>query len=384
MHKSLPRSVWALGIVSLLMDASSEWVHALLPFYVTVVLGAGAATLGVLEGLAEATAAIVKLFSGALSDYLGRRKPLVLLGYGLAALTKPFFPLAQTVGLVFTARLIDRLGKGIRGAPRDALIAAVTPPAQRGAAFGLRQSLDSVGAFIGPLLAVALMMLFANDVRAALWLAVVPALLAVVVLAIGVEEPAEVGPTLAKTVVWRAWRTLPRPFYGVAGIGTLFTLARFSEAFLILRASDCGLAMTYAPLVMVVMSAVYALVSYPAGRLADSYGSRGLLIGGLGVLVAADLLLAVADSPLMVFAGTALWGIHMGLTQGLFAKLVADTAPTALMGTAFGIFNLLTGLALLLASTLAGVLWETMGPMQTFLAGAGFAASAALCLLMRR
>ena len=384
MRTPLPAGVWALGLVSLCMDASSELVHALLPLYVTGVLGAGAASLGLLEGLAEATAAVVKVFSGALSDFLGRRKPLVVLGYALAALTKPCFPLAQTVTLVFAARVVDRIGKGIRGAPRDALLADITPPAQRGAAFGLRQSLDSVGAFIGPLLAIGLMAAFANDVSTVLWFATIPAALAVLVLVFGVREPTVARQPLAKLIHWASWRELSTAYFVVVGIGGLFTLARFSEAFLILRGNELGLPAVWAPLVLVVMSAVYALVSWPAGHWSDRTPPRVVLLLGLAVLVLADLVLAAADSPRMVFVGAALWGAHMGLTQGLLSKLVADTAPPSLLGTAFGIFNLASGVALLLASAIAGAIWEFVSPAACFLAGAGFAGAAALALLARR
>lgn len=376
----LPSGVWALGVVSLCMDASSELVHALLPLYVTGVLGASAAVLGLLEGLAEATASIVKVFSGALSDRVGRRKPLVLVGYALAALTKPVFPLAHSLELVFGARFLDRVGKGIRGAPRDALLAEITTPAQRGAAFGLRQSLDSVGAFIGPLLAVGLMLLLANDVRAVLWAAVVPAVLAVIVLTVGVREPAAAGTRLGRRLQWRDAQALGRAYWAVVVGGAVFTLARFSEAFLILHGAALGMSAAYAPLVMVVMSAAYALSAYPAGRWADRGDPRTILACGLGVLVAADLVLARAAGPVAVMLGTALWGVHMGLTQGLLSKLVADAAPPPLLGTAFGVFHLVSGVALLLASVIAGLLWDTHGAAVTFMAGAGFAAAAAVLI----
>lgn len=376
----LPAGAWALGIVSLCMDASSELVHALLPLYVTGVLGAGAATLGLLEGIAEATAAIVKVFSGAISDYVGRRKPLVLFGYALAALTKPVFPLANSLALVFTARFIDRVGKGLRGAPRDALLAEITTPEQRGAAFGLRQSLDSVGAFIGPLLAVGLMLLLANDVRAVLWAAVVPAALAVAVLAFGVREPAATTQAIGRRLQWRDVHVLGRAYWAVVAGGAVFTLARFSEAFLILQGAAQGMSLALAPLVMVVMSAAYALCAYPAGLWSDRGDTRTILGCGLGVLVVADVVLAVSNTPAGVMLGTALWGMHMGLTQGLLSKLVADAAPPRLLGTAFGLFHLVSGVALLFASVIAGLLWETRGAAVTFLAGACFAAVAALLL----
>ena len=380
----LPRGVWALGLVSLCMDASSELVHALLPLYVTGVLGASMAALGWLEGVAEATAALLKVFSGAWSDRLGRRKPLVVLGYGLAALTKPLFPLAHSVGLVFLARCLDRVGKGIRGAPRDALLADITPPAQRGAAFGLRQSLDSIGAFVGPLLAVGLMLLFANDVRTVLWFAVIPAALAVLVLVLGVQEPPEVAKADPRAVSLQRWRALPGSYFQVLIIGAVFTLARFSDAFLILRATQCGVPTTLAPLVLVLMSVVYALVSYPAGVWSDGRSPRALLLAGLAVLVAGDLVLAAADGPLLLALGVALWGAHMGLTQGLLSKLVADSAPATLRGTAFGLFNLASGVALLFASVIAGALWEALGAPATFQLGAGFAALAALGIAVLR
>ncbi|MGE3775211.1 MAG: MFS transporter [Gammaproteobacteria bacterium] len=379
---ALPAGVWALGLVSLCMDASSELVHALLPLYVTGTLGASAAMLGLLEGIAEATAAIVKVFSGVLSDRVGRRKPLVVLGYALAALSKPAFPLAHSLSLVFAARFVDRVGKGIRGAPRDALLAELTTPAQRGAAFGLRQSLDSVGAFLGPLLAIALMLVHAGDVRAVLWAAVVPAVLAVIALVVGVREPATMVAAGARRLRWRDARELTAAYWTVVAAGAVFALARFSEAFLILHGAERGLDPAFAPLVMVVMAAAYALSAYPAGLWADRGRPRTILVVGLLVLVAADLVLAVAVGPAAVLSGTALWGVHMGLTQGLLSKLVADAAPARLLGSAYGVFNLVSGVALLLASLVAGLLWEGYGAAATFGAGAVFAVLAAAMLVL--
>jgi len=379
---ALPAGVWALGLVSLCMDASSELVHALLPLYVTGTLGAGAATLGLLEGIAEATAAITKVFSGVLSDRVGRRKPLVVLGYALAALTKPVFPLAQSLPLVFAARFVDRVGKGIRGAPRDALLAEITTPAQRGAAFGLRQSLDSVGAFLGPLLAIALMLACAGDLRAVLWAAVVPALLAVVVLVAGVREPATPAPSIARRLHWRDAREFGAAYWRIVAAGAVFTLARFSEAFLVLHGAGRGLDATFAPLVMVVLAAAYALSAYPAGLWADRSPPRRILVLGLLVLVVADVVLAAAAGPIAVMIGTGLWGVHLGLTQGLLSKLVADAAPARLLGSAFGVFNLVSGVALLAASVVAGLLWDAGGAAATFGAGALFALAAAALLAL--
>lgn len=384
--RTLPAAIWALGFGSLLMDTSSELIHSLLPVFLVSVLGASMVTVGIIEGVAEATAAVMKVFSGALSDYLGRRKFLMILGYGLAAFTKPVFPLAASVGWVFAARFVDRVGKGIRGAPRDALVADITPPQLRGAAYGLRQALDSVGALLGPLLAVVFMIAFANDIRAVMWVAVVPAFLAVAVLMIYVREPErEEGDPVARAPLTLAEvRHLPWGYWFVVLLGAVFTLARFSDAFLVLRAQDVGLDLGYVPLVMIVMNIFYAGAAYPAGAAADHMSPRTLLLIGLALLIAADGVLAFSASPLMALSGAALWGLHMAFTQGLLSKLVADTAPAALRGTAFGIFNLVSGGALLLASVIAGALWSAFGAPATFMAGAGFALVAAIGLLARR
>jgi MFS family permease len=374
MPKNLPRGIWMLGFVSLFMDVSSEMIHAVLPLFVVGSLGASAALLGLLEGIAEATAQISKLFSGVLSDRWRSRKGLALLGYGMAAAVKPLFPLATSVTAIFAARFADRIGKGIRGAPRDALVADIAPPELRGAAFGLRQSLDTVGAFAGPLIAVALMSLLMFDLRAVMWVACVPALIAVAILFLAVEEPARHAAGARKPGFdFGTAAALNRSFWFVTALGGAMMMARFSEAFLVLKASEAGLATAYVPLVMVVMSLVYSLSSYPAGVLSDRVGRRGLLAAGLVVLVVADLILAFGGGIASMLLGVALWGLHMGLTQGLLSTLVADTAPQDLRGTAFGVFNLVSGLALLLGSVLAGVLWDSMGSAATFLAGAGFA-----------
>lgn len=382
----MPGGIWALGLGSMFMDASSELVHSLLPLLMVGVLGASMVTVGIVEGVAEATASITKVFSGALSDYLGRRKFLLVLGYGLAALTKPVFPLANSISWVFLAHFIDRVGKGIRGAPRDALVAEIAPLELRGAAYGLRQALDSVGSFVGPLLAVALMALLASDVRAVMWVAVVPAFIAVALLVVAVKEPAvsvRAAETRAPLTLADAKR-LPLAYWLVVAAGAVFTLARFSEAFLVLRARDVGLALELVPTVLVVMNVAYAAVALPAGAAADRFDASKLLILGLVMLIAADIALTAARSPLLLFAGAALWGVHMGITQGLLSKLVADNSPAELLGTGFGVFNLVSGLALLLASIIAGALWSGFGPQATFLAGAAFAALAALGVAVYR
>jgi MFS family permease len=372
----IPRAIWVLGFVSLLMDVASEMVHSLLPVFIVTTLGASAFTLGLVEGAAEAVALIVRAFSGALSDALGKRKPLAVAGYTLGALSKPLFAMAGGAGSVLAARLIDRVGKGIRGAPRDALVADLAPAELRGAAFGLRQSLDTVGAFLGPLLAVVLMLLWANDVRAVFWVAVVPGLAAVGLLLFGVREPERRGATARFNPLARAnLRRLSPAYWWVVGIGALFMLARFSEAFLVLRALEGGLPAAFTPLVLVAMNVVYSASAYPFGKLSDRLGHGRLLAFGLVVLIAADLALASGSGFAAVALGVVLWGLHMGVTQGLLARMVADTAPADLRGTAFGLFNLASGVALLLASGLAGWLWDRHGAAQTFLAGA------ALCLL---
>ncbi len=378
-----------LGVVSLAMDISSEMIHSLMPLFLVSVLGASALSVGVIEGVAEATAAFAKVFSGAISDWIGRRKPLLLLGYGLAALTKPLFPLATSIGEVLVARFIDRIGKGIRGAPRDALIADLTPPPMRGAAYGLRQSMDTAGAVIGPLLALLLMAATGNHFRLVFWLALIPAVLCVALILFGVREnePVAVTPTgvsphsqETKTKRFPIQRgeiaRLPRLFWHVTALGTMITLARFSEAFLLLRAQDTGLAVTWVPAILIILNTVYAASAYPLGTVSDKLNRKTLLAGGIGLLITADLALAWAPDAWMVGVAAALWGLHMGATQGILTALIADAAPPDLRGTAFGLFNLITGVALLLSSVIAGSLWTAFGPAITFYAGAVFSALA--------
>ncbi len=380
----IPRTVWALGFVSMFMDISSEMIHSLLPIFLVSTLGASAALLGLIEGIAEATASITKVFSGWLSDRFGKRKLLVIIGYGLGAITKPVFPLATTPFEVLGARFVDRVGKGIRGAPRDALVADITPPGIRGAAYGLRQALDTVGAFVGPLAAIAIMFLFSGDMRTVFWWAALPAGIAVALLVLGVEEPVRPANTKEKKspITWADIRHIGPAYWSVVIVGAVFTTARFSEAFLILRAQDVGFTIALVPLVLVMMNVVYSLVSTPAGRLSDRIDRRFVLAAGLLILIAADLVLAAFDSILGMLVGVALWGLHMGLSQGLLAALVADTSPASLRGTAFGVFNLATGVATLAASALAGLLWSLYGAQATFLSGAVFAALALAGLIV--
>jgi MFS family permease len=367
------------------MDISSETIHSVLPTFLVVGLGTSAVFLGVIEGVAEATACIVKVFSGALSDYMGRRKPLALLGYGLAAVTKPLFPLASSAGTVFFARVVDRIGKGIRGAPRDALVADVTPANQRGAAFGLRQSLDTVGAFAGPVLAMLLTVAFAGELRTVLWIAVVPAFISVVVLWFGVREPRPQPAATAKprTVQLNA-RAMPSSFWIVCAVASVFMLSRFSEAFLVLMATRAGLTQAFAPAALVAMNLAYLVSAYPVGRLSDRMDKPQLLVFGCAILAIANSTLAIASTPALLIAGSLLWGLHMGFTEGVFAAMVADTAPKDLRGSAFGIFNLLRGLVLLVASIAAGILWDRVGPQATFGFGSVLAVATVAALWLAR
>ena len=386
--RRLPAGIWMLGFVSLFMDVSSEMIHGLLPLFLTTVVGASAFVVGLIEGLAEATASFMKLVSGAWSDRWGKRKPLAVLGYGLAALSKPLFPLADSVLTVMLARLADRVGKGIRGAPRDALVADIAAPAERGAAYGLRQSLDTVGAFVGPLLAIGLMIAFANDMRAVFWVALIPAAISVAILVLFVHEPRRAAPAAADRprLATATLQRLPRAFWLLLLVTAPFTLARFSEAFLILRAESLGLALALAPVTLVVMNVVYSASAYPAGKLSDRVPRAHLLAYGCAVLIAANLCLGFGGHLAWTFAGIVLWGLHMGLTEGLIAALVADQAPDALRGTAFGVLHFVRGVLLLVASALAGWLWSASGPTTTFIAGAALAAATlvALPLLPRK
>ncbi|MDR0453959.1 MAG: MFS transporter [Deferribacteraceae bacterium] len=376
--KRIPGGVWALGFVSMLMDISSEMIHSLLPLFMITTLGATYFIVGIVEGLAEATALIVKVFSGVLSDWLGKRKWVAATGYTLGAFTKPFFAMATSMGVVTAARLIDRVGKGIRGAPRDALITDITPAEVRGAAFGLRQSLDTVGAFIGPLLAFGLMLFWINypddtRLRNVFWVAVIPGALAVLLIVLGVKEPAREKKEKRTNPISREnLKKLSSSYWWVVCIGAFFSLARFSEAFLVLRAKECLINIAFVPLVMVVMNIIYSFCSYPFGKLSDKGGHTKILITGLFVLIAADFILAVNAHWAFMLIGVAVWGVHMGMTQGLLSRMIADAAPVELRGTAFGFFNLVSGISMLIASIIAGIMWDKLGWSYTFYTGAGF------------
>lgn len=371
----IPKTVWALGFVSLFMDFSSELVHSLLPIFLVGSLGVSMVGVGIIEGVAEATAHIVKIFSGAISDYIGKRKVLLLLGYGLASLTKPLFPLAQNVETVFFARFTDRIGKGIRGAPRDALVADVAPKEIRGACFGLRQSMDTMGAILGPTAAILLMLVFSNDVRLVLWFAVLPAIVTMLIIVFKVKEPEkeEKEHNFKMPINVSVIKNFSKQFWFIVILGAMFMLARFSEAFLVLKASEVGFEAAWVPLVMIVMALTYTIFAYPIGKLSDRIKREYMLIIGLMILILADIILANAKSNISVLIGTAIWGIHMGFTQGVLATLIADYSPKEYNGTAFGIFNFVSGISMLIASIIAGVVWQEFGSYMTFYAGGIFA-----------
>lgn len=379
----IPRSIWALGIVSLLMDTSSELIHSLLPLFMVSTLGATVTSVGIVEGIAESTALIVKLFSGVLSDYCRQRKVLTMIGYGLAALTKPFFPLANTIGLVMAARFMDRIGKGIRGAPRDAMVGDLAPPEIRGACFGLRQSLDTVGAFLGPILAICGMMLFSQNIRAVLWIAVIPAILSFIILAVAVKEPKIQHDEKSKERLnFREFRNIGSEYWKIIIIAGVYTLARFSDAFLILKAQATGLPIMLVPLVMIVMNIIYAFIAYPAGILSDRINRKTVFLIGITFLIAADIVLGFTNNLWMLTLGISLWGMHLAFTQGLLATMVTDTSPTHLRGTAYGIFNFVCGIIMLISSIIAGVLWDQLGSSYTFFVGAIFTSLAFIGLIV--
>ena len=369
----LPRNVWTLGFVSLFMDLSSEVYHALLPAFITIVLGLPATALGAIDGVAEATANFAKLFSGRLSDRSLRRKPWIMVGYGLAALSKPLFPLATNAPLVLLARFADRIGKGIRGSPRDAMIADETPPEIRGRAFGLRQALDTAGALLAPLLAIGLMALLASNIRAVFWIAAIPAVISFLLAWLVLREPEQHLAPMKKAPLFGGFRQLDKETKRLLQVGFLFTLARFSEAFLILKGIDVGLSEAMSPLTLAIFNLAYVALAYPAGSLSDRMSPRSILLAGMGVLILGNVVLAETSSFAGLVIGTALWGAHMALTQGIFSRMIADSAPEELRATSFGAFYFVTGIAGLLASLGAGWLWDRQGSSATFLTSAAIA-----------
>jgi MFS family permease len=372
----LPRNVWILGFVSLLMDLSSEIYHSLLPAFVTMTLGLPATALGAIDGIAESTANFAKLASGRLSDRSLKRKPWIVAGYGLAALSKPLFPLATNAVTLMAARFADRIGKGIRGSPRDAMVADETPPEIRGRAFGLRQALDTVGALIAPLVAVGLMALFADRIRLVYWIAILPAACSFLLAWLALREPKQLNAPIKTSPFFSGFRELTKPTKRLLAVGFLFTLARFSEAFLILKGLEIGLSETLSPLTLALFNLAYVILAYPAGSLSDRMSPKTILLAGMAALVAGNLVLAKTDTLPWLVAGVTLWGAHMALTQGIFSRMIADSAPDHLRATSFGAFWFVSGIGGLLASLGAGLLWDREGSSATFLTSAGVAAMA--------
>ena len=372
----LPRNVWILGFVSLLMDLSSEIYHSLLPAFVTMTLGLPATALGAIDGIAESTANFAKLASGRLSDRSLKRKPWIVAGYGLAALSKPLFPLATNAVTLMAARFADRIGKGIRGSPRDAMVADETPPEIRGRAFGLRQALDTVGALIAPLVAVGLMALFADRIRLVYWIAILPAACSFLLAWLALREPKQLNAPVKTSPFFSGFRELTKPTKRLLAVGFLFTLARFSEAFLILKGLEIGLSETLSPLTLALFNLAYVILAYPAGSLSDRMSPKTILLAGMAALVAGNLVLAKTDTLPWLVAGVTLWGAHMALTQGIFSRMIADSAPDHLRATSFGAFWFVSGIGGLLASLGAGLLWDREGSSATFLTSAGVAAMA--------
>jgi MFS family permease len=378
--RSMPRNIWVLGLVSLLTDISSEMIHSVLPLFLVTSLGTDVVTVGLIEGLAEATASVVKLFSGTLSDRLGRRKELAILGYGFSTIVKPLFAIANSPGLVLLARFGDRVGKGIRGAPRDALVADSTDESNRGAAYGLRQSLDTIGAFLGPILATGLMLSSEQNFRLVFWLAVIPGILAVALLALGIKEKSKAQPKQSQPLQWQTLKDLGRDYWLLVAVALLFNLGNSSDAFLLLRAQQIGVAPAFVPLSLVVMNSTYLISAYPLGRLSDKIGRYRLLTGGFLLYALVYLGLAYVQTPVQMGLLLGLYGIHLGMSQGSLLALVADRVPSELRGTAFGFINLAIGLAILPASLIAGALWQWVSPQATFLVGSGFAIAAVVLL----
>jgi len=378
----IPRTVWVLGFVSLLMDISSEMIHALLPLFMAGTLGASAIWIGLVEGIGEGTALIAKVFSGVVADRFGHKKRLVFAGYFLGVISKPVFALAGSMPVVLAARFFDRIGKGLRGAPRDAIVADVTDESIRGAAYGLRQSLDAAGAFVGPLLAALLLLLWTEELRSIFWIALIPGAACLALILFGVED--NVTPTVnTKHIAWKDLKIVITPaFVQLVILGTLFSLARFSNAFIVLRAADIGIEHAWIPMTVVLMNIAFSLSSYPFGKLADKLNPMKLLALGMVLLALANLLFAYAANYRILAAGIVLFGMHLGATQGIFSTIISEIAPSEVRATAFGIFNFFSGLALLASGLVAGSLWEYMGAQYCFGGGVVFALIT-LCLIPR-
>ena len=378
---NIPRQVWALGWVSLFTDISSEAIISVLPLFLTTTLGASVTTVGLIEGIAEATASVLKVFSGAISDYWGQRKSLAVLGYGLSTFVKPLFAIASSPSWVLLARFADRAGKGIRAAPRDALVADVTDASNRGAAYGLRQSLDTIGALLGPLLAMVVLDRSPQNFRLVFWLAVIPGIIAVMFLVFGVKEPRQQQNQQRVNPLNRsALSSLGSNYWWLLLAVLIFNLGNSSDAFLLLKAQQVGIPAAFIPLTLVVQNLTYALFAYPLGRLSDRISRRQLLIGGWLIYALVYGGLALVDRAPQFWGLLAVYGVHLAMTQGTITALVADLVPANLRGTAFGFLNLAVGVALFPASLLAGLLWQQLGSGVAFAVSSGLALIA-ICLL---
>ena len=383
--RALPPLVRALALVSLLTDAASEMIYPLLPVFVTTVLGGSPAMLGLLEGAAESTAALVKLGSGALSDRIGRFTPIVLIGYAIASVTRPFMGVAQSVHQVIGLRLIDRVGKGIRGAPRDALLAASVEPAVRGRAFGYHRAADHLGAVIGPVVAWLLLQQLHLTLRTVFVLSVIPGLLAVLTIVIAVRDPATTSvrvPTAPALPSPRDVVAMPRRFWAVLAVLLLFTLGNSTDAFLLLRAQQLGVPIAMLPLLWAAHHVVKSASSVPCGALSDRVGRRRVMLLGWTLYALVYLGFAYASSAMHAWLLFLVYGLYFGLVEGAEKALIADLAPPDRRGTAFGWYNAAMGVAALPASLLLGTVWTLRGPTAAFSVGAVIAAAALVCGLV--
>jgi MFS family permease len=375
----LSRNVWVAGWVSFFMDVSSEMVYPLVPLFLSSTLGVSKSVVGLIEGIAEATASLLKLFSGVIADRFGKNKLLMGFGYGISTASRPILALASGWGMVFLARFTDRAGKGIRTAPRDAIIAASTPPGQLGLAFGFHRALDTAGAVVGPAVALAILAVWAADFRLVFWLSVVPGVLAVALIVWFIEADGRVRPAQA-ALAW-SLRGFDDRFWEFLLVIGLFSLGNSSNAFLILKAEQVGTSPAWISGIYVGYNALYALMSVPGGLLADRVGMRRMIIVGLGLFAAVYAGIALASTPQQIAALFLCYGIYMGLTEGVQRAYLATLAPKERTATAFGLYHMVVGIAILPASLFAGVLWDTVGPAAPFLFGAGMAALAAVIFL---
>nr|WP_200892490.1 MFS transporter [Aliterella atlantica] len=382
----LPRQVWVLGWVSLLMDIGSKMIQSVLPLFLVSMLGASLVTVGAIEGIAEVTAAGLKVGSGLISDRGGQhRKWSAVLGYGFSALMIPLYPIATSPGWILAARMGDRMGKGIRVAPRNALVADATPEHQRGAAYGLRYTLDTIGALLGPIVATILLAVSRQNTRLVFWAAMIPAFLAVGLLIWGIQAPPFAQPSSkskASGLRWQSLQQLGVNYWHLVVVVCLFNLGNSSDAFLLLKAKDVGISFTAVPLVLTAIHAGSAVSAYPAGWLSDRLSRRNVFLVGLGLFALTYGGLAIARQPWQVWLLLGLYGLYQGITQGVLLAMVAATITPMSRGTAFSFLSLVAGFSLLLASLLAGWLWQQIGSWAAFGLGSASAIAAILYFIV--